>query len=429
MPSTVIDLKTHSAIVDCDNFYVSCERLFRPELRGKPVVVLSNNDGCIIARSNEAKALGIKMGTAYFKAQKFLKQENVAVFSSNYALYGDMSHRVMDVLSQFAPRIEVYSIDEAFLDFEGFEEWDLHNYGHQICSKVQQWTGIPVSIGFGPTKTLAKLANRVSKKQADLKGVFNFSDAPDPDAVLANVVIGDIWGVGRRWAEKLQKQGIHTALDLKHCDAGTMKQRFNVVLARTVQELQGTPCIELEEAQADRQQVLCSRSFGARITRYEDLRAALTHFVTRAAEKLRKQKLLANAISVHISTSPFDDRREYYNNATTVKLMVPTDDTRKLTAVAQGLLETIYLDGHSYQRAGVLLMDLTKHEYQQQDLFAVTENPRSDELMKALDMINAKMGNGTLRFAGEGFEAGWRMKQQLRSPRYTTQFSELRVVK
>ncbi len=429
MPSTIIDAQTRFAIVDCNNFYASCERLFRPELRGKPVVVLSNNDGCIIARSNEAKALGIGMGTAYFKAKKFLKQHDVAVFSSNYALYGDLSSRVMDVLSQFAPRIEVYSIDEAFLDFEGFGQWDLHHHGKQICQTVEQWTGIPVSIGFGPTKTLAKLANRVSKKQADLQGVFNFNDAKDPDAVLANVAIGDIWGVGRKWAEKLQKQGIHTALDLKHCDAGTMKQRFNVVLARTVQELQGTPCIQLEEARADRQQVLCSRSFGVRVTEYKDMRAALTHFVSQAAEKLRKQALLANTISVHMSTSPFDDRREYYNNAATVKLMVPTDDTRKLTAAAQGLLETIYLDGHSYQRAGVLLMDLTQPQYQQQDLFAATEHPRSDELMKAMDMINATMGNGTLRFAGEGFEAGWRMKQRLRSPRYTTQFSELRTVR
>ena len=223
MSYTTSNKETRFAIVDCNNFYASCERMFRPELRGKPVVVLSNNDGCIIARSNEAKALGIAMGTAYFKSKKLLKQHDVTVFSSNYPLYGDLSQRVMDVLSTFAPRIEVYSIDEAFLDFEGFEKWDLHRYGHSICQTVEQWTGIPVSIGFGPTKTLAKLANRVSKKNADLNGVFNFSDAADPDAVLSNVAIGDIWGVGQRWAEKLEKQGIYTALDLKHCDAGTIK--------------------------------------------------------------------------------------------------------------------------------------------------------------------------------------------------------------
>jgi len=429
MSCTISSKETRFAIVDCNNFYASCERLFRPDLRGKPVVVLSNNDGCIIARSNEAKELGLSMGTPYFKAQKFLRQNDVAVFSSNYPLYGDLSQRVMDVLSTFAPRIEVYSIDEAFLDFEGFEEWDLHSYGQKICRTTEQWTGIPVSIGFGPTKTLAKLANRVSKKQAKLKGVFNFRDAIDTDEVLANVAVGDVWGVGRRWSEKLEKQGIYTALDLKRCDAVTIKQRFNVVLARTVQELQGTPCIELEEVQADRQQVLCSRSFGVRVTEYKDMRAALTHFVTRASEKLRKQKLLTNAISVHISTSPHDDRREYYNNAATVKLTVPTDDVRKLISVAQHLLESVYLSGHSYQRAGVLLMNLTKQGNQQEDLFAAIETPRSDELMKALDLINAKMGNGKLRFAGEGFEAGWRMKQRLRSPRYTTQYCDLKVVR
>ena len=429
MPYTISDPQTRFAIVDCNNFYASCERLFRPELIGKPVVVLSNNDGCIIARSSEAKDLGVGMGAAYFKVKKLLKQHDIAVFSSNYALYGDLSHRVMDVLSRFAPRIEVYSIDEAFLDFEGFEEWDLHRYGHEICSMVQQWTGIPVSIGFGSTKTLAKLANRVSKKQADLNGVFNFASAEDPDAVLKSVAVGDVWGVGRRWADKLQNQGIHTALDLKRCDAGTVKKRFNVVLARTVQELQGHSCIELEEVRADRQQVLCSRSFGVRVTEFKDMSAAITHFVTRASEKLRKQNLLANAISVQVSTSPFDEEREFYNNAASLKLMVASDDTRALTAMAQRLLQSIYLQGHSYQRAGVLLMDLVPQQNLQQDLFASTQNHRSDALMQTLDSINAKMGNGTLRFAGEGFEAGWRMRQRLRSPRYTTQFSELKAVR
>ncbi|WP_026745068.1 DUF4113 domain-containing protein, partial [Leucothrix mucor] len=289
---------------------------------------------------------------------------------------------------------------------------------------------IPVSVGFGSTKTLAKLANRVSKKRAGLNGVFNLSDAEDLDMVLATVAVADVWGVGQRWAERLKQQGIYTALDLKNCDSGTIKQRFNVVLARTVQELQGMSCIELEETQADRQQVLCSRSFGVRVTEFQDMRAAITHFVSRASEKLRSQKLLANAISVHISTSPFDERREYYNNATTRQLTIASDDTRELTALAQHLLKTIYLPGQSYQRAGVLLIDLVPHRFQQQDLFEKTnQSQHSVALMSTLDMINAKMGNGTLRFAGEGFEAGWRMKQGLRSPRYTTQYSELKSVR
>lgn len=432
MPYTTSEMPTRFAIVDCNNFYASCERLFRPELVGKPVVVLSNNDGCIIARSNEAKALGIPMGVAYFKSKPLLKKHDVAVFSSNYALYGDLSQRVMDVLSRFAPRIEVYSIDEAFLDFEGFDEWDLNRYGHEICRTVQQWTGIPVSIGFGPTKTLAKLANRVSKKQADLNGVFNFADAQDQDAVLSQVAVGEVWGVGRRWAQKLEQQGIYTALDLKRCDAGMIRKRFNVVLARTVQELQGVSCIELEEVRADRQQVLCSRSFGVRVTEFQDMRSAITHFMTRAAEKLRAQSLLASAISVHLSTSPFDERCEFYSNAATQRLTTPCDATHELTAVAQELLKRIYVPGHSYQRAGVLLMDLVSPRFAQADLFAETAQAQhSAALMKTLDAINSKMGKGVLRFAGEGVDekAGWRMKQQLRSPRYTTQYSELRVVR
>jgi DNA polymerase V len=259
--------------------------------------------------------------------------------------------------------------------------------------------------------------------------VFNFSDAEDPDAVLESVAVGDVWGVGRQWAKKLEAQGIYTALDLKRCNAGDVKKRFNVVLARTVQELQGVSCMALEEVRADRQQVLCSRSFGVRVTEYREMRAAITHFVTRACEKLRHQKLLASAISVHVSTSPFDEGRQYYSNTVSQRLVTPSDDTRELTATAQQLLKTMYRTGHSYQRGGVLLMDLVSHRNQQQDLFAEGESQHSESLMTTLDLINAKMGSGALRFAGEGFDAGWRMKQQLRSPRYTTQFSELRVVR
>lgn len=417
-------------IVDCNNFYASCERLFEPSLVGKPVVVLSNNDGCIIARSNEAKALGISMGMAYFKSKPLLKKHNVAVFSSNYALYGDLSHRVMDVLSRFAPRIEVYSIDEAFLDFQGFDHWDLTTYGREICDTTQQWTGIPVSIGFGATKTLAKLANYVSKKSAGLNGVFDFSTCEDPQALLSGIAVGDVWGVGRRWAACLQQEGINTAYDLQQCDPGMIRKRFNVVLARTVQELRGVSCIDLEEVQADRQQVLCSRSFGIRVTEFSDMRHALTHFVTRAAEKLRKQGLQATVLSVHISTSPFDDNNEYYHNASTSRLVVPTDDTRELTGLAQHLLKGIYLSGHSYQRAGVMLSGLVPQQNQQQDLFDQNKGTkRSDALIEVLDSINSKMGNGKVCFAGEGFGGGWRMRQRLRSPRYTTRIKELKVVR
>ena len=433
MPS-IISEQTHQAkrfgIVDCNNFYASCERLFAPHLNGKPVVVLSNNDGCIIARSNEAKALGVTMGMAYFKSKNLLKQHDIAVFSSNYALYGDLSHRVMDVLSRFAPRIEVYSIDEAFLDFQGFDKWDLTSYGREICDTTQQWTGIPVSIGFGSTKTLAKLANRLSKKSPELDGVFDFATCKKPDALLATVAVSDVWGVGRRWADRLQKEGVNTAFDLQQCDPAMIKQRFNVVLARTVQELNGVSCIELEEVQADRQQVLCSRSFGVRVTEYKDMQHALTHFVTRAAEKLRKQNLLASVISVHISTSPFDDKNEYYSEASTSRLVIPSDDTIELTRLAQRLLKGIYLSGHSYQRAGVMLSELVTQRNQQQDLFDDHSGAeRSKALMNVLDSINSQMGNGTLCLAGEGFGGDWRMKQLLRSPRYTTRVGELKTVR
>ena len=417
-------------IVDCNNFYASCERLFAPHLNGKPVFVLSNNDGCIIARSNEAKALGVTMGMAYFKSKKLLKQHDIAVFSSNYALYGDLSHRVMDVLSRFAPCIEVYSIDEAFLDFQGFDRWDLRSYGREICDTTEQWTGIPVSIGFGATKTLAKLANRLSKKTPELDGVFDFATCENPDTLLASVAVGDVWGVGRRWAARLQKEGINTALDLQQCNPAMIKKRFNVVLARTVQELNGVSCIELEEVQADRQQVLCSRSFGVRVTEFKDMRHALTHFVTRAAEKLRKQNLLANVLSVHISTSPFDDNNEFYSNTSTSRLAFATDDTLVLTQLAQRLLKGIYLSGNSYQRAGVMLSELTSYRNQQQDLFTDhSSTERSEKLMAVLDEINSQMGNGTVCLAGEGFGGGWRMKQQLRSPRYTTRVGELKTVR
>ena len=417
-------------IVDCNNFYASCERMFAPHLIGKPVVVLSNNDGCIIARSNEAKALGIGMGMAYFKSKQILKKHDVAVFSSNYALYGDLSNRVMTVLATFAPRIEVYSIDEAFLDFQGFDRWDMDTYGREICDTTEQWTGIPVSIGFGATKTLAKRANRLSKKTPGMNGVFDFSSCDNPDALLSNVAVGDIWGVGRRWADRLQKEGVNTAFDLQQCDPAMIKQRFNVVLARTVQELRGVSCIELEEVQADRQQVLCSRSFGVRVTDFKDMRHAVTHFMTRASEKLRKQNLLANVLSVHVSTSPFDDNNEYYSNSSTSRLVAPTNDSRELIRLAQRLLKSIYVAGHSYQRAGVMLSDLVSQRNLQQDLFNPSDGvERSDALMNVLDTINSQMGNGTLSFAGEGFGGGWRMKQLLRSPRYTTRVSELKTVR
>ena len=415
------------AIVDCNNFYASCERLFAPHLIGKPIAVLSNNDGCVIARSNEAKALGVTMGMVYFKARRFLEQQGVTVFSSNYALYGDLSQRVMDVLSQFTPTMEVYSIDEAFLDLSGFEHRGLSEYAQEIRQTVEQWTGIPVSIGIGSTKTLAKVANRACKKSPELNGVMDLSSHPDIESVLSKVELGDVWGVGRRLNRRLREEGLNTALDLSRMDTHDIRRRYNVVLARTVDELKGISCLDLETIVPDRQQVLCSRSFGVRVTEEKDMRKALGNFASRAAEKLRKQNLLANALNVHISTSPFDGSPNYHNSVT-MKLPFSTDDTQVLSGYAQTLLSEIYREGLSYQRGGVLLMDLEPYRNAQYEIFEnKIRSERSDKLMKTLDVVNQQMGRGTLRLGREGFgeKDGWRMRQNLKSPSYTTQADEL----
>ena len=417
------------AIVDCNNFYASCERLFAPHLIGQPIVVLSNNDGCVIARSDEVKALGVEMGVAYFKARRFLEQEGIAVFSSNYALYGDLSQRVMEVLSQFTPTMEIYSIDEAFLDLSGFEHLGMSNYAQQIRQTVEQWTGIPVSIGIAPTKTLAKIANRVCKKDPAMQGVMDLTNPEALESVLSMVVVQDVWGVGRRLSKQLNAEGIYTALDLSRKDTHDIKQRYSVVLARTVDELKGYSCLDLETIVPDRQQVLCSRSFGMRVTQEDDMRHALGHFASRAAEKLRKQNLIANALNIHISTSPFDGEVSY-NNSITMKLPFSTDDTRLLSAYAQDLLSQIFKPGLSYQRGGVLLMDLEPYRHAQYELFEDKQRSgRSDSLMKTLDLVNQKMGSGALQLGrGDFDDSDWRMRQRLKSPSYTTQIKGLKAV-
>jgi len=413
------------AIVDCNNFYASCERLFAPHLRKKPIVVLSNNDGCVIARSNEAKALGVKMGAVYFKSRRFLEQEGVAVFSSNYALYGDLSQRVMDVLSQFTPAMEVYSIDEAFLDLSGFEHRGLIAYAKEIKQTVERWTGIPVSIGIGPTKTLAKIANRVCKKSPELQGVMDLTNTAELDAVLGRVEVQDVWGIGRKLHKKLNAEGIYTALALSRMDTNEVKNRYNVVLARTVDELKGKSCLDLETIVPDRQQVLCSRSFGVRVTEENDMRHALGHFVSRAAEKLRKQNLVTNALNVHISTSPHDGGKHYHKSIT-MKLPFSSDDSCTLSGYAQQLLSQMFKPGLSYQRGGVMLMELEPYRSAQFELFEnKVKSKRSDKLMKVLDLVNRNMGHDTLRLGREGFRGDWRMRQRLKSPNYTTQIGQL----
>jgi len=416
-------------LADCNNFYASCERVFQPHLEGKPIVVLSNNDACVIARSNEAKLLQVAMGAPYFKIEPYVKQEGIAVFSSNYALYGDLSHRVMQVLSGFASRIEIYSIDECFLDFTGLPQ-DLTEYGLQMCKTVKQWTGIPISIGIAPTKTLAKLANRLAKKGHSANGqVLDWRTLADPEAVLAAVALDDLWGISRRTAVKLQALGIHNALDLSQADPKRLRQHLGVVMERMVCELQGLSCIPLESMPPPRKQILTSRSFGEKLTQFEDLRAAVSHFASRSAEKLRRQQLATSVLSVFVATSPFDTKNPPYSNSATTVFDQPTHQAADLIQAAHQGLKRIYKPGFSYQRAGVILPDLLPAGTRQGSLFDEEDNSdQTSQLMETLDQINRRYGKSTVRYASELLSHRWHMRQQFKSPSYTTRWAELLTI-
>jgi DNA polymerase V len=417
------------AIADCNNFYASCERVFQPKLEGKPIVVLSNNDGCVIARSNEAKLLQVAMGAPYFKIEKYCKQEGIAVFSSNFALYGDLSQRVMQVISGYAQRSEVYSIDEIFLDLSGMP-MDLTAYCQGICSTVKQWTGIPISIGIAPTKTLAKQANRLVKKGLSAHGaVLDWRTLDAPDEVLATIALDDIWGISRRWSEKLKALGINNALALKQTEPKRMRQHFGVVMERIVYELRGISCIPLEAMPPAKKQIMTSRSFGEKLTEFADLRAAVTHFAARAGEKCRRQKLAAQALTVFIQTSPFDAQHPQYGNSVTTEFELPTDDSATLIQAAHQGLKRIFRPGYSYQRAGILLPDLLPAGVVQMSLFDTdVPSARSEQLMATLDNINRLHGKKTIQYASEILSNRWHMRQQFKSQSYTTNWRELLTI-
>jgi DNA polymerase V len=417
------------ALIDCNNFYASCERVFQPALEGRPVVVLSNNDGCVIARSAEAKKLQIAMGAPWFKLEKFARQNDVAVFSSNFALYGDLSRRVMQILATFAPCAEIYSIDECFLDFSGMKQ-DLTAYSRTIAGTVRQWTGIPVSIGLAPTKTLAKIANRLAKKGLSPDGpVLEWQKIADPEALLQAVPVEEIWGISSRWGEKLRKLGIADALALRDSDPRRIGRQFGVVMERIVLELRGVSCIPLESIPPPRKQILTSRSFGERLTHLDDLRAAVSAFAARSGEKLRQQGLCAQALCVFIATSPFDASRPPYSNAVTIQFDRPSQDSGFLIRQALRGLERIFRPGFAYQRAGVLLPDLIPSSMEQMTLFSCAGGEeRAERLMEAVDRINRLYGRRAVRYASEGLGERWRMRQQMKSPAYTTRWSELPVV-
>jgi DNA polymerase V len=417
------------ALADANNFYVSCERVFRPSLEGRPVVVLSNNDGCVIARSNEAKALGFAMGDPYHLNQEKLTAHGVAVFSSNYALYGDMSRRVMDTLGAFTPEVEIYSIDEAFLNLAGFERRGLTDYARLIRATVKRDTGIPVSIGIGPTKTLAKIANYLAKARPESGGVCDLSEV-DVDSVLASIEVGEVWGVGPRWAAWLEDQGIATALDLKHADPKAIRRKMTVVGERLVYELNGRSCLPLELVTPLRQGLMVSRSFGQTLTALQLIKEALIQFVGRAAEKLRRQQLIAGQVMVFVTTNRFSATRPFYANSATVKLPYPTDFTPDLVEAAVQLLERLYRPGFHYQKCGVLLLDLSPVTQVQANLFDARDRAREAWLMRALDSLNADHGARTVRVGNVGGKRpAWAMRQAFRSPRYTTRWRELPVVR
>ncbi len=418
------------ALVDCNNFYASCERVFRPALEGRPIVVLSNNDGCVVARSAEAKALGIPMAKPWFKIEAALRGQGVAVFSSNYALYGDLSARVMQTLARFCPRLETYSIDESFLDLSG-ARGDLAALGLEIARTVKQWTGIPVSVGIGPTKTLAKVANRLAKKGRGPSGpVLDWARLPDPRGTLAGLAPEDVWGISARWGTRLRQLGLGHALALAEADPRRLRQAFGVVVERIGRELAGVPCLPLELVPPPRKQILVSRSFGRRLAALDDLRGAVAAFAARAGEKLRRQPLRAPAVTVFLQTSPFAEAEPFYANGATLVLDRPTRDSGKLMHVAQRALERIFRPGLAYQKAGVLLPDLVPAGVEQGLLFSEqpADDPRTDRLMDCLDALNRRPAHRAVRYASELFGDGWRMRQRHKSPAYTTDWAGLPVV-
>ncbi|MEH4219154.1 Y-family DNA polymerase [Klebsiella aerogenes] len=419
------------ALCDVNSFYASCETVFRPDLRGRPVVVLSDNDGCVISRSAEAKPF-VKMGEPYFKQKDIFRHHGVVCFSSNYELYADMSNRVMTTLEEMSPRCEKYSIDEVFCDLTGVRNCRvLTEFGHELRATVRQRTHLTVGVGIAQTKTLAKLANHAAKRwQQQTGGVVDLSNAERQRKLMAALPVEEVWGVGRRIAKRLETMGIRTVLQLADTDIRFIRKHFNVVLERTVRELRGEPCLELEEFAPVKQEIICSRSFGHRITEYEEMRQAICSYASRAAEKLRQEHQYCRFISVFVKTSPFAPDERYYANNASVTLLTPTQDSRDIIAAATRCLDAIWQSGCRYQKAGVMLGDFYSQGVAQLNLF--DENaPRknSQKLMEVLDRLNAEDGRGTLYFAGQGIQQPWQMKREMLSPRYTTRYSDLPTVK
>jgi len=420
--------KNKIALVDCNSFYVSCERLFNSSIIKKPVVVLSSNDGCIISRSTEAKSLGIKMGEPYFKVEKIVKENDVKVFSSNYSLYGDISRRVMKTLKLFSPQIEIYSIDEAFLNLSSIKDENLLKHGNKIRKIVLKWTGIPTSIGIATTKTLSKIANHIAKNEKS--GVVNLINSQQTDEILSKIKINDVWGVGRQLTKFYIKNGISTAYQLKNMHNGWIKKNTNVLGSRTAMELKGIPCVSLEILQEKRKNCCVSRSFGTKVKKLEELNEAITAHCLNAAEKIRSDNQTTKKITVFIRTSPFQKDKNYYANSKNIDLPMSTNDSIELVKQALIALKCIYRKGYKYQKAGIIFSGLNDVDVYKKNLFSIVRGEeKRTKLMKAIDYTNNKYGRHSLSIAQAGLKKKWNIKKQHSSKIDTASFTFLPTIK
>ncbi len=417
------------ALVDCNNFYASCERVFRPDLRGRPVVVLSNNDGCIIARSNEAKALGIEMGQPFFESEHFLREKEVEVFSSNYALYGDMSRRVMNILGRFTPRLEIYSIDEAFLDLSGFSRRALSAYADRIRREVVKSTGIPVSVGIGATKTLAKAASHFAKRNADCRGTLVIEGPEEREFYLGKLPVGDIWGIGRQYGRKLRRYNVRNAGDFARLPGGWVKREMTVTGLRVQRELRGEPCIQLEEVPGAKKAICTSRSFGTMQTRLQNIEEAVATFAHNCAAKLRSQHSRADTVIVFIHTNAFRERDPQYARNRVLKLPVPSNSSMEIVSYALAGLRSIYREGYRYKKAGVITAGIVPEGQTQRSLFDNVDREKHSKVMDAFDSVNDRYGRETIKIGAQGSGGEWKLRQERLSPRYTTSWRDIITVK
>ncbi len=413
------------ALVDCNNFYVSCERIFNPLLEGVPVVVLSNNDGCIISRSNEAKVLGLKMGEPVFKRKELIAKHNVKVYSSNYALYGDVSQRVMETLRKFSPMIEIYSIDEAFIDFTGFDT-NLYEYGKRIRAEVLKNIGMPIGIGFGPTKSIAKVANKIAKKG---DGVFVIDSERQRDWALRNTPIDDVWGIGRRYAVLLKRHNVNTAYDFTQLNTEWIRNNLTVVGQRLKEELLGKPCIRLETLMPAKKNIATTRAFGKKLSDFNLIREAVSSHATTCAAKLRKQKSVASLLTVFIHTDPFSEKEKYVSKSITVSLQTASNADTILAKAALYGLKTIFQEGLLYKKAGVIVSGIGPQDAVQGNLFETYNTDKLNAISQVTDYLNARYGKNTLGIAVKGSSKEWKLKQEKLSPSYTTRWDDILNVK